>query len=57
MKKLFRFVDDLLLLAGCGCALVGISKLSIPATWIIGGLMMIGFAVLVGKAKGKNDLK
>jgi len=57
MKKLLNYFDDLLLLAGCGCALVGISKWSIPATWIAGGMMLIGMAILIGKMKGKHDPK
>lgn len=44
-------LDDLLLLLGCACILYGISMVSTVATWITGGIMLIGISVLVGKAK------
>ena len=55
LKWLFRFLDDLLLLAGCICILVGLSMWNLVITWIVGGMMLIGFGVLIGKVKAKND--
>ena len=54
MKKIVMYLDDLLLLAGCGCVLYGLSLWSAVITWIAAGAMLIGAAVLVGKVKGKN---
>ncbi len=51
---LSKFLDDLLLVIGCVCVLIGVSKVSIVATWIIGGLMLIVFGVLIGKVKAKH---
>ena len=55
MKRLVKYVDDLLLIAGCICILVGLAQWSIPLTWMAGGGMLISFGVLVGKLKAKND--
>jgi hypothetical protein len=52
-KAIVNFVDDALLVAGCLAVLVGLAMISIPLTWIVGGIMLIGFSVLVGKAKAK----
>lgn len=54
LKVLISLADDLLLLAGCGCILYGLSLWNIVITWIAGGLMLIGLAVMIGKAKAKN---
>ena len=54
MKRFVQFVqylDDILLLAGCGCVLYGLSLWSEIITWIAGGLMLIGLAILIEKAK------
>lgn len=53
MKKFLRdYGEDILLLMGCVCILVGLSMWSIIITWIAMGIMLIGMAVLIGKAKG-----
>lgn len=57
MKRLASYADDLLLLAGCICILVGLAQWSAVVTWIIGGMMLIGFGVMIGKIKGKHDPK
>jgi hypothetical protein len=51
-----KFFDDLLMVIGCVCVLIGLSKWNVTITWVIGGLMLIGFGVLVGigKARSKN---
>ncbi len=49
-----RLFDDVLLLAGCGCILYGLSMWNVIITWIVAGSMLIGLAILVGKAKAKN---
>lgn len=54
MKLLLRFLDDLLLAAGCACILYGLSLLSAIATWIAAGIMLIVFGVLIAKAKAKH---
>ncbi len=55
MKQfLYRWLDDLLLLAGCGCVLYGLSLWSAVITWIVAGLMLVGLAVLIGLEKAKH---
>jgi hypothetical protein len=55
MQKLLRNLDDLLLLSGCVCVLVGVTEFSPALAWIIGGLMMMGFAYLVAKKNASNQ--
>lgn len=69
MKRLFRklsifiknFIEEMLMISGGVCILIGLSKWSVPVTWIMGGLMLVGFAVLIGKwkanAKSKVEVK
>lgn len=57
MKNIVMYLDDILLLAGCGCVLYGLSLWNVVITWIAAGAMLIGAAVLVGKVKGKNAAK
>ena len=54
MKKLFVYLDDLLLLAGCACILIGLAMWNIIVTWIAAGVMLIGFGVMVAKDKAKH---
>ncbi len=44
-------MDDVLLLAGCGCILSGLAQWNAILTWIVAGMMLIIFGILVGKAK------
>ena len=54
LKIFINLLDDILLLAGCLCILYGLSLWSAVITWIVGGLMLCGWAVLVGRVKVKN---
>jgi len=57
MKRLLlNSLDDVLLLAGCGCVLYGLSLWNVIITWIAGGLILIGLAFLVGKVRGRNAI-
>jgi len=52
MKKLLlNYLDDLLLLAGCACILYGLAQWNAVITWIIGGGMLVGMGVMIGKVK------
>ncbi len=52
MKKLIgNYLDDLLVLVGCVVILVGLSLWNIVATLVVAGSMLIGFGLLVGKAR------
>lgn len=53
-KILYHWIDDIFLLVGCVCVLVGVSMWSVPLTWLIGGLMFIGYGVLFGLEKARN---
>lgn len=46
---MMKYLDDLLLLAGCLCILRGFSMWSAMATWIAAGMMFIAFGVMVAK--------
>jgi len=48
-------ISDFLLAAGCLCILYGLSMWSAVVTWIAGGAMLIGFGVLIGKVKAKQN--
>ncbi len=55
MKRFFRnYLDDVLLLAGCGCILYGLSMWSVILTWIWGGVTLIFLGVLVAWRKAKH---
>jgi len=51
-----RFLDDILLITGCIAILVGLTQWNLVITWIVGGLMLIGWGVLIGKVKS-HDIK
>lgn len=53
-RWILLLLDDVLLVAGCGCVLYGLSLWSAIVTWIAAGLMLIGLAVLVGMRKARN---
>jgi hypothetical protein len=59
--KLLRYADDLLMFGGCAAIVFGVALWSVPAAFIIGGLLMIGLAFIIGKVKlitekdGEND--
>ena len=55
MKFLSRNLDDILLLAGCVCILYGLSLWNLVVTWIVGGLMLIAFGVLIGADMAKKQ--
>lgn len=52
--KWLNYADDLLLLIGCACIVVGVAMLNVPAALIVGGVLMIGLAVVVGKVNNPD---
>lgn len=42
-------LDDVLLIVGCVCIVIGVGMVSIPAALIVAGVEMIGIGFLVGK--------
>jgi hypothetical protein len=56
-RWLLPFLDDILLVLGCVCILYGLSLWNIIITWIAAGLILIGLAVLIGRAKAQNVVK
>lgn len=55
MLRLVRnYLDDLLLLAGCGCIVYGLSLWNVVVMWVVLGIILIGFGALIGKAKAQN---
>ena len=52
MKKILsNYLDDLLLILGCGCILYGLAQWNAVITWIVAGLMMIVWGVTIGILK------
>lgn len=49
MKHLLPVLDDVCLLAGCACIVIGVAMLSVPAAWIVGGVELIAFGLLIGR--------
>lgn len=47
MKRFLSILEDILILGGCICVEIGLVQASIPLAWIVGGLMLVGLAVLV----------
>lgn len=43
-----KYLDDVLALAGCMLILVFVYHIAPVYVWLVGGLMCLGFAVLVG---------
>ena len=55
-KRLIAFYgDDALVLAGCACFLYGLWQFQPILAWLIGGLMLIAFGVLLGREKAKAN--
>ena len=52
---LAKYLEDLLVVLGCLCILYGLSLWSVIVTWIVGGLMLAGAGVVIGKVKAKHD--
>lgn len=52
MKSLLPFLrkhlDDLLILPGCACIVIGIAHWSAPAAWIAAGIELICLGILAG---------
>lgn len=56
MRRIFlRYADDLLVLLGCVCILIGLAMISIVITWIAAGVMLILFGLAIGKAKANAN--
>ena len=45
---MIRYLDDLLLLAGCVLILIGVYQVCPVATWFVAGAMLIVSGVLIG---------
>jgi len=46
-----QYGDDALILFGCLCLLYGLAQIHPVFAWLAGGLMLIIFGILLGKAK------
>jgi hypothetical protein len=55
MKRLSKYVDDALILAGCALILMGVYKVCPVAVWFVSGLMLIVWGVLIGLGKRGTD--
>lgn len=57
IKVIVAILDDVLLLVGCGLIIFGVGMISTPAMLIVTGIILICLAVLIGKAKVRNDIE
>ena len=57
LTKITRnYLDDLLILGGCGLIMEGTYQICPVATWFVGGIILVVWGVLVGLGKrGVND--
>jgi len=49
-KFIANYLDDVLVLAGCGVILTGLSLWNPVVTLVVAGAMLISFGLLMGKA-------
>lgn len=54
LRFVCRFLDDALILVGCGCLIYGIWQFSPAAAWIAAGVALVGFGALLGKTQADN---
>lgn len=52
--KGFKYLEDALFLLGAGSLVTGVAYLSIPAAFIVAGVLMMAMAFIVGKAKASS---
>jgi hypothetical protein len=57
MGKLYRYLDDILVLSGCIAILYGVYLLNPLAVWFVGGGMLITTGVMVGMEQEKDKGK
>jgi len=50
MQKIIRYLEELLLTIGTLAIINGVRLLSVPAAWIVGGILLIAWAFLWAKA-------
>ena len=56
-SQLLKNLDDLLLLGGCVCILYGLHLWSEVVMWIAAGLMLGGWAYLIGKVRAHDTIE
>jgi hypothetical protein len=49
-KFIANYLDDMLVLAGCGVILAGLSLWNLVVTLVVAGAMLISIGLLMGKA-------
>lgn len=54
LKRLGNNLQELLLIGGGACVVIGISMISAAAAWIAAGLWMIAFAFILGIVAAKR---
>lgn len=54
LRVFVGLLDDLLVLAGCGLVLVFVYQVWPVGTWLVGGLMLVGAGLMVGRLKSKR---
>ena len=54
---LIRNLEDLLLLLGACLIVRGVALVSIPAAWIVSGILLIAFAFMLAKEKNAASEK
>jgi 1,4-dihydroxy-2-naphthoate octaprenyltransferase len=52
-----RFIDDVLVVAGAGAIVIGVSLVNIPAAWIVAGVLCIAGGIVYGLAQRSGGVK
>ena len=48
---LWKYLDDIVLFAGCTLVIAGVHQVYPPAALVVAGLMLIGMSILIGKVR------
>jgi hypothetical protein len=55
MNMVKEYIDEILLLAGCGCIVYGLALWNATVAWVAAGLLMFGWAFLIGKVRSSSN--
>lgn len=57
IKKLIRHLDEILLTIGCCCIVYGLALWNATVAWVVAGVLMFGWAFLIGKVRANDAIK
>lgn len=57
IKKLIQHLDEILLFIGCCCIVYGLALWQATVAWVVAGLLIFGWAFLIGKVSANDAAK